>query len=156
PDTDLCHREFCRVGETTITTSNVRIVAATNRDLLDAVAKGDFRDDLYYRLAAITIKLPPLRDRRGDIPPLLHRFMSQINESFSQQEPGYMHKSISAAAMSFVRKHLWPGNVRQLYNTLLQAAVMTDGEVIDRQDIADAVAEVPGKPTVDPLEQPLG
>ena len=58
--------------------------------------------------------------------------------------------------MTFVRKHPWPGNVRQLFNTLLQAAVMTDGDVIDRQDISDAIAEVPGKPSVDLMEQPLG
>ena len=57
--------------------------------------------------------------------------------------------------MTFVRKHPWPGNVRQLLNTLLQAAVMTDGDVIDRQDVADAIAEVPGKPSVDLMEQPF-
>jgi DNA-binding NtrC family response regulator len=82
--------------------------------------------------------------------------VAQINENFQKQEPGYRHKSISASAMAFVRKHPWPGNVRQLYNTLVQAAVMTDGDVIDRQDVADAIAEVPGKPAVDPLEQSLG
>jgi DNA-binding NtrC family response regulator len=58
--------------------------------------------------------------------------------------------------MTFVRKHPWPGNVRQLYNTLLQASVMTDNEVIDRQDVADAIADLPGKPTLDLMEQPLG
>jgi DNA-binding NtrC family response regulator len=156
PDNDPCHRVFCRVGETKPTTSNVRIIAATNRDLHAAIARADFRDDLYYRLAVITIKLPPLRDRREDIPLLVQRLLAQINENFGRQEPGYQHKSVSGAAMAFVRKHPWPGNVRQLYNTLVQAAVVTDGDVIDRQDIADAVAEVPGKPAVDPLEQPLG
>ena len=137
-------------------TSDVRIIAATNRDLNAAIAKGEFRDDLYYRVAAITIKLPPLRERREDIPLLVQRLLGQINENFEKKEPGYRHKTFSSSAMTFVRKHPWPGNVRQLYNTLLQAAVMTDGDVIDRQDVADAIAEVPGKPTVDLMEQPLG
>ena len=156
PDNEPCHRVFNRVGESKPTTSNVRIIAATNRDLHAAIGQGTFRDDLYYRLAVITIKLPPLRDRREDVPLLVERLLAQINENFERQEPGYKHKSISASAMAFVRKHLWPGNVRQLYNTLVQAAVMTDGAVIERQDVADAIAEMPGKITTDAMEQPLG
>lgn len=156
PDNDPCHRVFYRVGESKPTTSDVRIIAATNRDLNAAIARNEFRDDLYYRVAAITIKLPPLRERREDIPLLVQRLLGQINENFAKKEPGYLHKQISSSAMTFVRKHPWPGNVRQLYNTLLQAAVMTDGDVIDRQDVADAVAEVPGKPNLDLMEQPLG
>jgi len=156
PDNDPCHRVFCRVGESKPTTSDVRIIAATNRDLHAAIAQGDFRDDLYYRVAAITIKLPPLRERREDIPLLVQRLLGQINENFKKKEPGYRHKNLSSSAMTFVRRCPWPGNVRQLYNTLLQAAVMTDGDMIDRQDVADAIAEVPGKPTVDLMEQPLG
>jgi DNA-binding NtrC family response regulator len=155
PDDAPCHRAFQRVGESKTTTSDVRIIAATNRDLHAAIRKGGFRDDLYYRLAVITIKLPPLRERREDVPLLVSRFLTQINKNFKDQ-PGFLHKTVSASAMAFVRKHPWPGNVRQLYNTLVQAAVMTDGEVIDRQDIADAVAEVPGKASVDVMEQPLG
>ena len=156
PDQDPCRRTFFRVGESKPTTSDVRIISATNRDLTNAVAHNEFRDDLYYRIAAITIKLPPLRERREDIPLLVDQLLKQINDNFKDKEPGYVHKKISGSAMTFVRKHPWPGNVRQLYNTLLQAAVMTDGETIDRQDIADAVAEVPGKTTTDLLGQPLG
>jgi len=156
PDNDPCHRVFYRVGESKPTTSNVRIVAATNRDLLLAISRNQFRDDLYYRLAAITIKLPPLRERREDIPLLAERLLSQINQNFEKQEPGYRHKKISTSAITFVRKHPWPGNVRQLYNTLLQSAVMTDGNVIDRQDVADAISEVPGNNASDLMEQPLG
>src|SRR5262249_21140257 len=136
--------------------SNVRIIAATNRDLHAAIAKGEFRDDLYYRLEVITIKLPPLRERREDIPLLVERLLAQINENFKTQEPGVKHKSLSPSAMTFVRKHPWPGNIRELYNTLQRAAVLTDGEVIDRQDIADVIAEVPGKGGFDMMEQPLG
>lgn len=156
PDDDPCHRVFCRVGESTPITSDVRIVAATNRDLVAAIARNEFRDDLYYRVAAITLKLPPLRERREDIPLLVPKLLGKINENFEKKEPGYKHKKLSTSAMTFVRKHPWPGNVRQLFNTLLQAAVMTDGDVIDRQDISDAIAEVPGKPSVDLMEQPLG
>ncbi len=156
PDDDPCHRVFYRVGESKPITSDVRIIAATNRDLNAAIARNEFRDDLYYRVAAITIKLPPLRDRREDIPLLTQHLLDRINQNFERKEPGYSHKRISGPAMTFVRRHPWPGNVRQLFNTLLQAAVMTDGEVIERQDVADAVAEVPGKATVDLMEQPLG
>jgi transcriptional regulator with PAS, ATPase and Fis domain len=157
PDHNPSHRVFARVGESKLTTSNVRIIAATNRDLLEAVAKNSFREDLFYRLAVIAIKLPPLRERRADISPLVESLMDQINRLFAPQEPGYKDKSISASAMEFVRKHAWPGNVRQLYNTLMRAAVMTDDStVIERQDIADALTEVPGKAAVDLLEHPLG
>jgi len=156
PDDNPCHRVFNRVGDSKEITSNVRIIAATNRDLNAAIAKNQFRDDLYYRIAAITIKLPPLRERRDDVPLLVPRLLGQINQNFERGEPGYQHKTISASAMAFVRNHPWPGNVRQLFHTLQQAAVMTDGDVIDRQDIADAVAEVPGKPTAELMEQPLG
>lgn len=156
PDDNPCHRIFYRVGESTPMTSDVRIIAATNRDLIAAIARNEFRDDLYYRVAAITIKLPPLRERREDIPVLVQRLLGLINSNFEKKEPGYKHKTISSSAMTFVRKHPWPGNVRQLFNTLLQAAVMTDGDIIDRQDVADAIAEVPGKPSVDLMEQPLG
>lgn len=156
PDDDPCHRTFYRVGESKPITSDVRIIAATNRDLNTAIVQNEFRDDLYYRVAAITLKLPPLRERREDIPLLVQRLLRQINENFEKKEPGYQHKGISSSAMTFVRKHAWPGNIRQLFNTLLQAAVMTDGDLIDRQDVADAIAEVPGKPNLDMMEQPLG
>lgn len=156
PDNDPSHRVFYRVGESKPITSDVRIIAATNRDLNAAIARSEFRDDLYYRVAAITVKLPPLRERREDIPLLVQRLLGQINENFERKQPGFSHKSISGSAMTFVRKYSWPGNVRQLFNTLLQAAVMTDGEVIERQDVADAIAEVPGKPNLDLMEQPLG
>ncbi|HKM52591.1 MAG TPA: sigma 54-interacting transcriptional regulator, partial [Isosphaeraceae bacterium] len=151
-----CHRVFYRVGDSKPLTSDVRIIAATNRDLLAAVSENRFRSDLYYRLAVITIKLPPLRERRQDIPAIVGTLMERINQNFERQEPGYKHKRISSSAMEFVRKYPWPGNVRQLFNTLMQAAVMTDGEVIERTDVADAIAEVPGKETVDLLELPLG
>lgn len=156
PDNNPCHRVFCRVGDSRPLTSDVRIIAATNRDLLESVARHEFREDLYYRLAVITIKLPPLRDRREDIPLIASQLLDRINRDFARQEPGYRPRRLSASALEFIKKHLWPGNVRQLHNTLTQAAVMTDEEVIERRDIADAIAEVPGKPSVDLREVPLG
>lgn len=156
PDNNPCHRVFCRVGDSRPLTSDVRILAATNRDLLDCVARHQFREDLYYRLAVITIKLPPLRERREDIPLIAARLLDRINRDFARQEPGFRPRRLSGSALELVKKHPWPGNVRQLHNTLTQAAVMTDEEVIDRRDLTDAIAEVPGRRTVDLQELSLG
>ena len=159
PDNDdPCRRAFYRVGESEERHSSVRVIAATNRDLLTAINEARFREDLYYRLAVITIKIPPLRDRQGDIPRIATHLLDRINKQFEKEEPGYRHKSISDSAMVFVQLHRWPGNVRQLYNTLLQAAVMAEGDTIQRHDITDAVAEMVGETNFanDVLEQPLG
>jgi len=133
----------------------VRVIAATNRDLLDAVAKNAFREDLFYRMAVMALKRPQLRDRCEDISLLVKNLLEQINGILARQEPGFLHKAVSASAMEFVRKHSWPGNVRRLYNTLMWAAVMTEDPVIDRQDVVDALTEVPGRATVDLMELPL-
>jgi DNA-binding NtrC family response regulator len=156
PDDSPCRRVFHRVGDSRPLSSDVRVLAATNRDLLDGVARHQFREDLYYRLAVITLKLPPLRDRREDVPLIAQRLLERINRDFARQEPGFRPRRLSAAALEFAKKHPWPGNVRQFANTLTQAAVMTDDEVIDRRDLADAVAEVPGSSAADALEVPLG
>jgi DNA-binding NtrC family response regulator len=153
---DPCRRVFCRVGDSRPLTSDVRVLAATNRDLLDWVARHQFREDLYYRLAVITLKLPPLRERREDVPLIAGRLLDRINRDFGRREPGYRPRRLSDAALEFIKKHTWPGNVRQLGNTLTQAAVMTDGEVIDRDDVADAIAEVPAARAADRGELPLG
>lgn len=159
PDkTGPCHRVFHRVGDLEERHSSVRVIAATNRDLLASIGEGGFREDLCYRLAVITVKLPPLRDRQGDIPKIAERLLTQINEQFEKEEPGYRHKTICDSAMVFVRRHRWPGNVRQLYNALLQAAVMAEGDTIQKHDITDAVAEMVAEASFadDVLEQPLG
>lgn len=155
---DPCDRVFHRVGNLEERHSSVRVIAATNRDLFTGMNEGDFREDLYYRLAVITVKLPPLRKRPGDIPKIAEHLLAQINGQFAGEEPGYVHKSISDSAMVFVQRHRWPGNVRQLYNALLQAAVMAEGETIQRHDITDAVAEMVGEGSfaADVLEHPLG
>ena len=151
-----CHRVFRRVGDSKDQTSDVRIIAATNRNLQAEVKANKFREDLYYRLAVITLQLPPLRERKSDIPLLTESFLERINKDFETPEPGYKHKRISGSAMDFVKRYGWPGNVRQLYNALLQAAVMTDDEVIDRQDITAAIGEAKDDRTLNVLEQPLG
>lgn len=156
PDGSPCRRVFSRVGDSRALTSDVRIVAATNRDLLECVARHLFREDLYYRLAVVTIKLPPLRERRGDVALIANRLLGRINREFARQEPGFQPKHLSNSALGFVSRHAWPGNVRQLYNTLVQAAVMSDGDMIDRRDIDEALAEVPGRSPKDLLELPLG
>lgn len=155
---DPCLRLFHRVGDLEERRASVRVVAATNRDLAAGVRDGSFREDLFYRLAVITVKLPPLRDRRTDIPRIAERFLQRINRQFEHDEPGYQHKSICDSAKIFVQQYGWPGNVRQLFNVLLQAAVMADGDTIQKHDIADAIAAMDVETTLagNLLERPLG
>jgi DNA-binding NtrC family response regulator len=157
PGKGPCFRELYPVGADDPVTSDVRVVAATNTDLLEAIAQGKFREDLYYRIAAITLKLPPLRERKKDILLLAEALLKQINNELrGQKEPGYEDKQISRNTIQFLQKHPWPGNVRQLYNALLQAAVFCDGDLIQPVDLAGALAEAPGRNRLDPLSRPLG
>jgi DNA-binding NtrC family response regulator len=151
-----CRRVFRPVRGNKDLTSDVRVIAATNRDLQAEIKAGRFREDLYYRLGVITLRLPPLRERRADIPLLVESFLGQINRDFAAGELGYVHKKISSPAMEFVKRYAWPGNVRQLFNALLQAAVMADGETLHPQDLVAAVGEVRGGADLNVLEQPLG
>lgn len=152
-----CVCEYQPVGATKTERANVRVIAATNRNIITAVRDGHFREDLYFRLAVITVKLPALRDRRSDLPLLAKAILEQINKDFEAQEPGYKHKSLSAAAISFVKHYDWPGNVRQLSNVLLQAAVMSDGTTLNQSDLEAAVTELPlSKASHDTMELPLG
>ncbi len=130
--------EVTRVGATTPIKVNVRILAATNRTLAAEVAAGRFREDLFYRLAVAVIDLPPLREREGDAGLLLDHFLDQVNQE-SASEPGYSHKKISVAARKLLIDHPWPGNVREMLNTLRRAAVWTAGETIDAEDARDAL-----------------
>jgi transcriptional regulator with PAS, ATPase and Fis domain len=157
-DGGLCERVFRRVGGTRDLTSNVRVIAATNRDLMAAIGEGRFREDLYYRLAVVTIKVPALRDRRSDIPALAAALLERANAQFRADEPGYQDKPLSDAARAFIKTYPWPGNVRQLYNALLQATGMCSGKVISREDIAAAVADVDfsAHRPAEAWEQPLG
>ncbi|MEX2443480.1 MAG: sigma 54-interacting transcriptional regulator [Alkalispirochaeta sp.] len=151
-------REFLPVGSDKSERADVRVLAATNRNLNAMVTEGAFREDLLYRLAVITVKLPALRERGTDAVIIADTLMQRINDEFQREEPGYRHKIISVSAKNFVSSHRWPGNVRQLYNALLQAAVMADGDTITDQDISAALAETPvGEKPIDFEEElPLG
>ena len=151
-----CDCVFRPVGGNEERKRNVRIIAATNRNLLAEIGTGRFREDLYYRLAVITIGLPSLRERRADISKIAAHLLERINDTFQRHDPSFRHKSISASTMEFVKRQDWPGNVRQLYNALLQSAAMTDGDTIDRGAIAGAVATVPSVSNSAFEDSPLG
>jgi transcriptional regulator with GAF, ATPase, and Fis domain len=102
---------------------DVRVVAATNKDLVAMSKKGEFREDLYFRLNVITITLPPLRERTGDIPHLVQFFLARIGEEMGKKI------GITDAAMSALEKWKWPGNVRELENVLRRAAVFAKGAI---------------------------
>ena len=122
------------VGATVSKTVDLRIIAATNRTLIEEVGDGSFREDLFYRLAVAVIKLPPLRKRSEDIRLLTDYFMDQVNKD-SKNVPGYKQKIISAEGRNILKNHPWPGNVRELQNTLMRAMVWSDGETITEEDI---------------------
>ncbi len=119
---------FRRLGENRERESSFRLVAATNRDLLRAVARGDFRDDLYYRIAVMVIELPPLRERRGDIPLLARHFLRQAVDA----EP----VEITAGALRALETHAWPGNVRELRNVMQRALALSGGGDIHRRHVS--------------------
>lgn len=155
-DKGPCVRRFRKVGGSKELTVDVRVIAATNQNLIERVEQNQFRLDLYYRLAAITIKLPPLRQRGKDTIALAKHFLSQINKDFLRQDTHYTPKAFSSDASSFVRSHSWPGNARQLYNAILQAVVMTANQKLTRRDLAAAVEEAPKAATQSLLDLPLG
>ena len=126
----LQEKEFTRVGGTKPIRVDVRIIAATNRDLKKAVEEGKFRDDLYYRLNVISIQIPPLRERKEDIPLLVHRFIEKCNI-----ELGKRVEKISEEALKTLMKYDWPGNVRELENVIERAMVITKGTLIKPEDI---------------------
>ena len=122
----LQEREFLRLGGTRPVRVDVRVIAATNRHLDDAVAHGEFRADLYYRLNVFDIHIPPLRERRDDILPLAAGFLREFTGTTAELTP---------EAMESLRRHEWPGNVRELRNVLERALIMCDGPFIDAEDL---------------------
>jgi two-component system, NtrC family, nitrogen regulation response regulator GlnG len=127
----LQEREFTRVGGRETLKADVRIITATNRDLVVAVRESRFREDLYFRLCVVPITLPPLRQRREDIPELIAFFLDKIN-----REMGTSIAGISAESQSLLANYAWPGNVRELENTLLRAAVLAPGGLLTPTDLA--------------------
>jgi len=118
-------KEFFRVGATRPVRSDVRLVAATNKDILSEIEAGRFREDLYYRLNGVTLRLPPLRDRKGDIPLLAVHFLKQAGST----------KRLSARAVEALESHAWPGNVRELRMVIHRAAILSPKEIIDPEDL---------------------
>jgi transcriptional regulator with GAF, ATPase, and Fis domain len=132
----LQEREFDRVGGARPIKVDLRILSATNRDLAAAVDAGRFRQDLYFRLNVISIQLPPLRDRRDDVPALARHFLSAYARKAGRRVTG-----ISAAAMRCLLAYDWPGNVRELENAIERACVLGSGEEILQEDLPDTVLE---------------
>jgi DNA-binding NtrC family response regulator len=124
-------REFRAVGSTSTQQTNVRLLAATNKDLKALVADGSFREDLFYRINVFPIHSPALRDRREDIPALAFHFLKIFCAELGKPVSG-----ISAGAMSALTNHEWPGNVRELENTIQRAAILASDDVIRQSDLA--------------------
>lgn len=134
----LQESEVTRVGSSKAKKVDVRIIAATNRDLAEEVKQGRFREDLFYRLAVAVLKVPPLRQRDSDLGLLIDALLKKVNEECTE-EPGYVHKKISAGAKNLLLNHDWPGNVRELQNTLRRAAVWSEGPTIAERDMKEAL-----------------
>jgi DNA-binding NtrC family response regulator len=127
----LQEREFQRLGSTRLLKANIRVVAATNRVLRKAVERGDFREDLFYRLQVFDIRIPPLRERRNDVLPLSDAFLKDIGKSFGRPPAG-----LTPHAREALLAYAWPGNVRELHNALERAAILAEGGLIDEQHLA--------------------
>jgi two-component system NtrC family response regulator len=134
----LQEREFQRLGGTRLQKANVRVLAATNRDLRKAVERGDFREDLYYRLQVFDIRITPLRERKSDILPLSDAFLQEIGKSFGRPPAG-----LTRDAREALLQHDWPGNVRELRNALERAAILCEGGLITAQHLS---LQVPTRP----------
>jgi transcriptional regulator with PAS, ATPase and Fis domain len=134
--------EITPIGQSKPVKVNVRIIAATNRTLVEEVAAGHFREDLFYRLAVAVIKLPPIRERKGDLTLLIDTMLEYVNRQ-ATAEPGYQKKKLSVSARNLMLQHHWPGNVRELQNTLQRASLWTEGESIGPEVIKRALLVVP-------------
>ncbi|MEN8144861.1 MAG: sigma-54 dependent transcriptional regulator [Gemmatimonadota bacterium] len=127
--------EIRRVGESRSRQVDVRIVAATQRDLETEVAAGDFRSDLFYRINVVRVHIPPLRHRTDDVPVLVHHFVELFNERLGKSISG-----VDSAAMKKLMSYAWPGNIRELENLIERAMVLADGEEITSDDLPESVS----------------
>jgi transcriptional regulator with PAS, ATPase and Fis domain len=133
----LQEREFRRLGGTRLIKANVRVIASSNRDLRRAVSDGSFREDLFYRLQVFDIRIPPLRERRGDIPLLADAFLQEFERSTGCSSAG-----LTPDARATLVGHDWPGNVRELHNALERAVILCDGELIAAEHLSLQVSSV--------------
>ena len=132
--------QIVRVGGRETINVNVRIVAATNVRLREAIAEGRFREDLYYRLNVLTLRLPPLRERREDIEPLARHFLATAARDFGRRVTDFEPDALAA-----LRRHGWPGNVRELMSTVRRAVVIGDGDAVQLKDLM-GIEETPRAP----------
>ena len=123
-------KEFERLGSNETVKTDVRIISATNRDLMQRMQQGLFREDLYYRLNVVSIRLPPLRERDGDIALLIHFFLKKFAGQMNKRIRG-----IESAAMRKLTRYQWPGNIRELENTMERAVLLAEGEMITTEDL---------------------
>lgn len=144
----LQEREFERVGSTRPIKADIRLIAATNRDLEKAIREGTFREDLYYRLNVISVALPSLRERREDVPLLALHFATLFGKKLGRRVVGF-----TPEARACLLRYGWPGNVRELANAVERAVVLGEGELIHPEDLPETVLE--SAPAVD-RTQPLG
>src|SRR5882762_3490797 len=132
-------REFTPLGDTTPRRVDVRIIAATNIELKEAVKQGAFREDLYYRLAVVPIELPPLRDRREDILPLAQHFIRKYNEENGRE----VSEQIAPEVLALLEAHSWPGNVRELENAIERAVVIAPSNEVTRNCLRPEISDPP-------------
>lgn len=130
-------REFTPLGDTAPRRVDVRIIAATNIDLKDAVRQGTFREDLYYRLSVVPIELPPLRDRREDILPLAQHFIRKYNEENART----VAEQVAPEVLALLESYSWPGNVRELENAIERAVVIAPGDEITRECLRPEISD---------------
>jgi DNA-binding NtrC family response regulator len=136
-------REFRRVGGSHLLKTDVRILAATNRDLKQLVESGAFREDLFYRLNVVSLAIPPLRERKEDIPLLIEHFLKQFGT-------GYTRKTLSPEALQLLTDYAWPGNVRELGNLVERLVILTPGDLIGPEDLPPAFRASQGAPPLPP------
>lgn len=127
--------EVMRIGSAMAKTIDVRVIAATNKNLEKMVEEGTFREDLYYRLNIIPIHIPPLRERTADIAPLAYYFLNKINEKYD------LNKRFLPEVISFMQQYEWPGNIREMENVIERVAVTTDHDEIDIHDLPRSMIE---------------
>jgi Nif-specific regulatory protein len=132
----LQEHEFERVGGRQVLRADIRVIAASNRDLADAAAKSVFRQDLYYRLNVVSLTMPPLRERREDIPLLAGYFIARHREKTDRRITG-----LSESARACITSYAWPGNVRELENAVQHALILGSSELIMPEDLPESVAE---------------
>jgi NtrC-family two-component system response regulator AlgB len=148
----LQEREYERVGEAKPRRANVRVISATNRDLVQAVGEGRFREDLYYRLNVISFHLPPLRERLQDLEPIARRHLEFFTHRAGKQFHGF-----SVAALETMRSYSWPGNLRELRNLIERAVILGAGDEVGADDLAEIIQvrsefRVGGRVTLEEIE----